>query len=91
MQVFADDSMIGAIEDVLDYPGNKVYVVKGEQEYMRLIAEAFNTDDKKEFYEFIIALDALKKSLSGGATTVILGQDSALASILTGPNFNIGG
>lgn len=64
---------------------------EGEQEYMKLLAEAFNTEDKKEFYEFIIALDALKASLTGGEKTVILGADSALASILTGPDFNIGG
>ena len=25
---------IGVIKDVLDYPGNSVYVVKGEYEYM---------------------------------------------------------
>ena len=32
--VFADGQEIGKIADVLDYPGNKVYVVKGEHEYM---------------------------------------------------------
>lgn len=34
MDVFAGDTHIGVITDVLDYPGNKVYVVKGEYEYM---------------------------------------------------------
>ena len=34
MDVYADDNRIGKITDVLDYPGNKVYVVKGEYEYM---------------------------------------------------------
>lgn len=34
VQVFAGDSVIGVIADVLDYPGNKVYVVRGEHEYM---------------------------------------------------------
>ena len=33
---------------------------EGEAEYMRLLAEAYDTDDKKEFYEFTLALDALK-------------------------------
>ena len=32
--VFADGCEIGKIADVLDYPGNKVYVVRGEHEYM---------------------------------------------------------
>lgn len=34
MTVFADGKEIGKIADVLDYPGNKVYVVQGEYEYM---------------------------------------------------------
>ena len=34
MEVFAGDECIGKIADVLDYPGNKVYVVKGEHNYM---------------------------------------------------------
>ena len=34
VQVFCDGTSIGKIVDVLDYPGNKVYVVHGEHEYM---------------------------------------------------------
>lgn len=34
VQVIADGVKIGEITDVLDYPGNKVYVVNGEHEYM---------------------------------------------------------
>ncbi len=34
MHVIADGAEIGTISDVLDYPGNKVYVVRGEHEYM---------------------------------------------------------
>lgn len=34
MDVEADGAQIGQIQDVLDYPGNKVYVVRGEYEYM---------------------------------------------------------
>ncbi len=34
MTVLADEEEIGKIEDVLDYPGNKVYVVRGEHVYM---------------------------------------------------------
>ena len=57
---------------------------EGEAEYMRMLAEAYDSDDKKDFYEFTIALDALKKSLTGGEKTIILDKDSALAQILTG-------
>ena len=34
VEVYAEGSLIGKITDVLDYPGNAVYVVKGEHEYM---------------------------------------------------------
>ena len=57
---------------------------EGEAEYMRLLAEAYNTEDKKDFYEFTLALDALKKSLTGSEKTVILDADSELAQILMG-------
>ncbi len=57
---------------------------EGEAEYMRLLGEAYNTQDKKEFYEFMLALDALEKSLTGDEKTVILDENSELAKILTG-------
>ena len=34
MDVLSDGASIGTLSDVLDYPGNKVYVVKGVHEYM---------------------------------------------------------
>ena len=57
---------------------------EGEASYMRMLAEAYDSEDKKEFYEFTLALDALKKSLSGEEKTVILDENSALAQILMG-------
>lgn len=57
---------------------------EGEQEYMRLLAEAYDTKDKQEFYEFTLALDALKSSLNGDNKTVILDANSDLAKILMG-------
>lgn len=41
IDVFQDDIQIGKLVDVLDYPGNKVYVVKGEREYMIPAVKAF--------------------------------------------------
>lgn len=41
MRVYADDACIGEISEVLDYPGNKVYVVKGEHEYMIPAVKAY--------------------------------------------------
>jgi len=57
---------------------------EGEAEYMRMLAEAYNTQDKKDFYEFTLALEALQKSLDGDEKTVILDADSDLAKILLG-------
>ncbi len=57
---------------------------EGEAEYMRMLAEAYDSEDKKDFYEFTIALDALQQSLTGDEKTIILDADSALAKILTG-------
>ena len=34
MEVYADGACIGKIKEVLDYPGNSVYVVQGEREYL---------------------------------------------------------
>ena len=46
MDVFAEGEKIGQIKEVLDYPGNSVYVVKGKHEYMIPAVKAFiqNTD-----------------------------------------------
>ena len=34
VEVYTDDALLGKITDVLDYPGNSVYVVTGDHEYM---------------------------------------------------------
>ena len=41
MEVECEGKSIGKVTDVLDYPGNKVYVVKGEREYMIPAVKAF--------------------------------------------------
>ena len=41
VEVFCDGASIGTVADVLDYPGNKVYVVRGEHEYMIPAVSAF--------------------------------------------------
>ena len=57
---------------------------EGEAEYMRMLAAAYDSKDKQEFYEFTLALDALKASLNGDEKTVILDANSELARILMG-------
>ncbi len=48
MEVFADGDKIGEITDVLDYPGNKVYVVTGAHTYMIPAVKAFVLDTDME-------------------------------------------
>lgn len=49
MQVYSQGNLIGELIQVLDYPGNQVYVVKGEREYMIPAVKAFilSTDLEK--------------------------------------------
>ena len=49
VEVFCDGENIGKIVDVLDYPGNSVYVVRGKYEYMIPAVSAFilSTDLEK--------------------------------------------
>ncbi len=53
VEVFSNGGPIGRITDVLDYPGNSVYVVKGEREYMIPAVKAFilSTDVEKNRME----------------------------------------
>ena len=44
VDVFCEGEQIGKIVDVLDYPGNSVYVVKGKHEYMIPAVSAFILD-----------------------------------------------
>ena len=49
VEVYSDNALIGKITDVLDYPGNSVYVVKGDYEYMIPAVKEFilSTDMQK--------------------------------------------
>ena len=59
-------------------------IAAGEKQYMQLLADAFNTPEKENFYIFMRSLETLKASLSGNQKTIILGKDSELAKILQG-------
>lgn len=54
---------------------------EGEAEYMRILSDAYNDPDKAEYYLFVRQLDAAKKSLENGNTTLFLDSDSPLANI----------
>lgn len=57
-------------------------VADGEQEYMKRLAEAYNTPEKQEFYSFTLALDAIKATMTGPDKTLIIGADSPIAKAL---------
>ena len=57
---------------------------EGEAEYMRILSDAYNDPDKAEFYLFVRQLDAARKSLKNGNTTLFLDSDSPLAGIFEG-------
>ncbi len=56
---------------------------QGESEYMKIIAEAYSTSDRVEYYEFIRSLEALKESMKG-EKTIFLPADSYIVRILNG-------
>ena len=56
---------------------------EGEAEYMRILSDAYNDEDKADFYNFIRSLDAID-SMRGSNKTLILDKDSEFARILYG-------
>ena len=53
----------------------------GDAEYMRILANVYDTEDEAEFYSYMIALDALGDSMTGAEKTLILSPDSPIAKI----------
>lgn len=62
----------------------EILVAEGEAEYMRILSEAYNTEEKQEFYSFVRSLDALRESMTGEDKTVVLSSDSPIAQIFSG-------
>ena len=63
-----------------------VLEAEGEAEYMATLSQAYDTEEKADFYNYIRGLDTLKVSLKGDKT-IILDKNSELAKILMG-NFD---
>ena len=62
----------------------EILEAEGEQEYMKILAQAYGEEDRSEFYSFVRSLDALKASMKGEDKTVILSADSPIAQIFEG-------
>lgn len=62
----------------------EILEAEGEQEYMKILANAYGEEGRSDFYSFVRSLDALKKSMKGEDKTVILSPDSPIAQIFQG-------
>ena len=62
----------------------EILKAEGEQEYMKILAQAYGEEERSEFYSFVRSLEALKKSMTGSDKTVILSSDSPIAQIFAG-------
>ncbi len=57
---------------------------EGEAEYMKILAEAYGDDSRREFYTFVRSLEALETSFDGGNKTIILPTASPIAQLFLG-------
>ena len=62
----------------------EILEAEGEQEYMKILAQAYGEEERSEFYSFVRSLDALKASMKGGNKTIILSSDSPITQIFEG-------
>lgn len=62
----------------------EILKAEGEAEYMKEIANAYDSDMKADFYSFTRSLDALRNSIKGGNKTIILDKDSPITQIFYG-------
>mgnify|MGYP000018790836 FL=1 len=54
---------------------------EGDAQYMKILADAYNDEDKQDFYSFVRSLDALKVSIKGENKTIILDENSPITQI----------
>ena len=59
-------------------------IAEGEAEYMKILADAYNNEDKADFYIFSLQLDTLKNSVNKGNTTIVLDKNNPIAKIFDG-------
>ncbi len=59
----------------------EILKAEGDAEYMRILSEVYDTGDEADFYNFMIALDAMKEAMSGDEKTLILSPDSPIAQL----------
>lgn len=73
------------VAEILAEANKKATIIEaeGEAEYMKILSDAYNDEDKANFYAYLRGLDALK-SLANKQNTIILDKNSEFAKILYG-------
>ena len=56
-------------------------VAEGEAEYMKILSDAYNDENKADFYSFVRQLDAIKATLKDGDNTIVLDKESPIAEL----------
>lgn len=71
------------VEIILSEARSRAETIKaeGDAEYMRILSEVYDTQEEADFYTFMIALDALRNSLTGEEKTIVLDSSSPIAQI----------
>ena len=59
-------------------------IAEGEAEYMRVLSQAYDTQEEADFYEFMRALDMARNALTGDNKTLVVSSDSPIAQIFAG-------
>lgn len=57
---------------------------EGEAEYMRILSQAYDTQEEADFYEFMRALDMARSALTSGSKTLVVSSDSPIAQVFSG-------
>ena len=60
-----------------------IRLATAEAEYMKILAEAYDTEEEADFYEFLRYLDMFVSAINDD-TTILLNRDSVIAKILYG-------
>lgn len=59
-------------------------IAQGENEYMKILTEAYETHERKDFYEFLLTIDAMKVAIDGENKTLVLPIDSPITKLFKG-------
>lgn len=58
-----------------------IIIAEGEAKYMKILSNAYNSQEKADFYAFVRQLDAMKETLANGENTIVLDKDSPVAEL----------